>query len=197
MKNTKMILIVDDNAENRKLLGSLLVKAGYEVGVAKDGNSALEFLKNERPNLILLDVMMPGMDGFEVCSIIKSESRTRYIPIIFITAKTSTEDIVKGFKIGGVDYITKPFKQEELLARVNTHVELNFLRGMLPICSSCKSIRDDEGYWHSIEEYLQSNSSVEFSHSLCDACVEKLYGDEPWFIKSKLKKELSSKKKDD
>ncbi len=181
----KLILIVDDNPENRQVLGSLLLEVGYEVGAAPDGYKALEFIENEEPDLILLDVMMPGMDGFEVCEKLKSNMLTKHIPVIFLTAKTSTEDIVRGFNVGGVDYISKPFNSEELLARVKTHLELRTLRGLLPICSSCKSIRDDKGYWQSIEEYIENNSEAVFSHSLCTKCSEKLYGDKEWFKKKK------------
>ncbi len=183
----KLILVADDNNENRQVLGSLLIRSGYEVGAASDGHKALEFIKNKLPDLILLDIVMPGIDGFEVCEKLKSGMMTKHIPVIFLTAKTSTEDIVRGFKVGGVDYVTKPFNGEELLARVNTHIEMKILRGLLPICSSCKSIRDGEGYWHSIEKYLDSHSGALLSHGLCDECAEKLYGDEDWYKESKPK----------
>lgn len=120
----RMILIVDDNPENRKVLGSLLVKNGFEVGVAKDGHKALEFLQKVKPALILLDIMMPGMDGYETCLKIKESTETKHIPVIFLTAKTEAEDIVKGFDSGGVDYVSKPFNISELLARVNTQIAL-------------------------------------------------------------------------
>lgn len=181
----KLVLIVDDNSENRKVLGSLLVEHGYDVGIAVDGPKALEFLKNEQPDLILLDVMMPGMDGFEVCEKLKSNLKTKSIPVIFLTAKTNTEDIVKGFKVGGVDYVPKPFNSEELMARVDTHMEMKVLRGLLPICSSCRSIRNDEGYWQSIEEYIEDHSSALFSHGLCEKCEDELYGEQEWYKKGK------------
>ena len=181
----KLILIVDDNPDNRKILGSLLIRNGYEVGAASDGHKALEFIKYEPPDLILLDILMPGIDGFEVCEKLKSDMLTKHIPVIFLTAKTSVEDIVRGFRVGGVDYVTKPFNDEELIARVNTHIEMKILRGLLPICSSCKNIRDDEGYWHSIEKYIHSHSQALLSHGLCDVCMDKLYGDEDWYDKEK------------
>ncbi len=183
----KLILVVDDNNENRQVLGSLLIRSGYEVGAASDGHKALEFIKNQPPELILLDILMPGIDGFEVCMKLKAGLMTKHIPVIFLSAKTNTEDTVRGFKVGGVDYVTKPFNGEELLARVNTHIEMKMLRGLLPICSSCKSIRDGEGYWHSIEKYLDSHSGALLSHGLCDGCAEKLYGDEDWYKESKPK----------
>ena len=190
----KLILIVDDNPDNITLLGSLLTKSGYEVGAVPDGQRALKFIKNKLPDLILLDIMMPDLDGFEVCEKLKSDFLTQHIPVIFLTAKTGTEDIVKGFKLGGADYVTKPFNTEELLARINTHIEMKILRGFLPICSSCKSIRDEKGYWRSVEEYIETHSDSQFSHSLCGGCVEKLYGDKKWYIKSNLKKKLTEKR---
>ncbi len=185
--NKKLILIVDDILENRKLLGNFLIENGYDVGTSADGKKALAFIENELPDLILLDVIMPVMDGFEVCKKIKSNSVTRHIPIIFLTAKTDTVDVVKGFKLGGVDYISKPFHNEELLARVNTHVELKILRGFLPICSSCKSIRNDDGYWQSIENYIQEYCDIIFSHSLCNKCADELYSGQEWYEKHKNK----------
>jgi len=181
----KMVLIVDDNPENRKILGSLLVQNGYEVGVSTDGFKALEFVEKIEPDLILLDVMMPGMSGYEVCEKLKSDVRKKHIPIIFLTAKAETEDIVKGFEVGGVDYVTKPFNSAELLARVKTHIEIKTLRGLLPIYSSCKKIRNDEGFWESLEAYMNEHTDSQLSHSICPDCMKKLYGDQKWFKNSK------------
>lgn len=118
------ILIVDDNKKNLQVLGSVLHENQYRVAMAKDGPSALRLVKKKNPDLIILDIMMPDMDGFEVCERLKEDPETKGIPIIFLTAKTELEDIVQGFTLGGVDYITKPFKREELLVRVQNHVEL-------------------------------------------------------------------------
>jgi signal transduction histidine kinase len=118
------ILIVDDVTRNIQLVASILKEVGYEIYYALDGPMALEQLKRETFDLILLDIMMPGMDGFEVCKKIKENPEYRDIPIIFLTAKADIESIKHGFKIGGVDYITKPFNREELLARVKTHLNI-------------------------------------------------------------------------
>ncbi len=176
--NAQLVLIVDDNNENIKLLGSLLSSEGYRIGVANDGVKAIEFVKNMKPNLILLDVMMPNLDGYETCEKIKSDPSSQSIPIIFLTAKTDTADIVKGFKVGAVDYVAKPFVSEVLLARVETHIRLHTLSGLIPICSNCKNIRNDKGYWNSIEEYIENHSEILLSHSICPTCMTKLYGDE-------------------
>ncbi len=125
------ILIVDDNNKNLQVLGTILHEKGYRVSVAQDGYKAIEIAEKTVPSLVLLDVMMPGIDGFEVCENLKSKANTRSIPIIFLTAKAEAEDIVEGFKKGGVDYLTKPFRKEELLARVRTHLELERARRLL------------------------------------------------------------------
>ena len=122
------ILIVDDTPRNIQVLGAILRQEGYQLNIAQNGLQALEVVEDTLPDLILLDVMMPELDGFETCTRLKKESRTKDIPIIFLTAKVETEDIVKGFEIGAVDYVIKPFNQTELLARVKTHLELKFAR---------------------------------------------------------------------
>ncbi|MDM8557811.1 hybrid sensor histidine kinase/response regulator [Candidatus Parabeggiatoa sp. HSG14] len=124
MMKQPVVLIVDDNPENLSLLADLLDKNGCDTILAQDGAMALESIKNEHPNLILLDIMMPGMDGFEVCRRLKQDILSANIPIIFLTAKQEKSEVIAGLKLGAVDYITKPFNQEELLVRVNTHLEL-------------------------------------------------------------------------
>ncbi|MEG4804835.1 EAL domain-containing protein [Microcoleus sp. ARI1-B5] len=126
-KNENVILIVDDNPNNLKLLFDFLKESGFKVLVAKDGESAIEKLQEVSPNIILLDVMMPGIDGFETCYRLKASVATKDIPVIFMTALTDRVDKVKGLSIGAVDYITKPFQQEEVLARVQLHLRLRNL----------------------------------------------------------------------
>ena len=118
------ILIVDDTPTNLKVLFTLLNQSGFKVSIAKSGESALEKVKEVLPDLILLDVMMPGIDGFETCRRLKAEPRTKEIPVIFMTVLSDVVDKVKGLKLGAVDYITKPIEQEEVLARINLHLEL-------------------------------------------------------------------------
>jgi len=131
-KNKKgLILIVDDVLKNIQLLGNVLQNNGYDISFAISGEQALQIIENVNPDLILLDIMMPGIDGFEVCAKLKENKKTKEIPVIFLSAKIETDDIVSGFKIGAVDYITKPFIQEELLARVNTHFELKKSRDFI------------------------------------------------------------------
>ncbi len=122
--STDRILVVDDTPANLQLLTKILTQQGYSVFPASDGELALLFVKSTIPDLILLDIRMPGIDGYEVCRRLKADPRTRYIPIIFISILENERDLVKGFQAGGVDYVTKPIKPDEVLARVNTHLQI-------------------------------------------------------------------------
>jgi diguanylate cyclase (GGDEF)-like protein len=123
--NKKTILIVDDSKLNIEILSDILKTKLYRIVVAKSGKKALEFAKIKKPDLILLDIMMPEINGFEVCKLLKNNSETAAIPIIFISGLDKSKDIVKGFQVGAVDYIVKPFQKEVVLARVNTHLKLS------------------------------------------------------------------------
>lgn len=175
------ILIVDDNLNNLQLLGKILTDNGYEVIVATSGAQALKNIEKKDPDLILLDIMMPDMDGFEVCKRLKANDITKHIPVIFITAKKETDDIVKGFEVGAIDYITKPFNTMELLVRVKTHIEMKILKGLMPICANCKKIRNDQGAWDEIEAFFNAHTDMMLSHSICPDCMKKIYGNEDWF----------------
>ena len=118
------ILIVDDIPENIKVLQAILSDPSYEVQYATSGKDAIMLCVADSFDLILLDIMMPEMDGYEVCKYLKSKDKTKDIPVIYLTAKIDSEDIVKGFETGAQDYVTKPFNPQELIARVNTHLEL-------------------------------------------------------------------------
>ena len=125
------ILIVDDTVQNIQALSVILKQEGYQLSVATNGRQALEVLARVRPDLILLDVMMPELNGFETCKRLKESEAWREIPVIFLTARTETADIVQGFELGAVDYVAKPFNAHELLARVNTHLTVDQLRRSL------------------------------------------------------------------
>jgi two-component system, sensor histidine kinase and response regulator len=122
-KTLSSILIVDDKPENIQLIGTLLRK-NYNLYVADNGESAVKIANDKLPDLILLDIMMPRVTGYDVCKTLKSNPLTKDIPVIFLTARNESEDIVKGFQLGAVDYITKPFKQEEVIIRISTHIKL-------------------------------------------------------------------------
>lgn len=118
------VLIVDDIADNIRVLGQMLSEKNYDITVAMNGVEALESIDAEKPDLILLDINMPGMDGYEVCEKIKANADTSDIPVIFLTANTEIDKVVKGFDVGAVDYITKPFNSKELFSRVKTQLEI-------------------------------------------------------------------------
>lgn len=128
---TSNILIVDDIPSNIRLIISILDDKGYSVSYAQSGKSALEQCSKTNYDLILLDVMMPGMDGFEVCQKLREIKGYKTVPVIFLTARTDQESILKGFEIGGIDYVTKPFCEKELLVRIQTHLELKHTRDAL------------------------------------------------------------------
>jgi DNA-binding response OmpR family regulator len=182
------ILVVDDQPANLKVLLSFLQEHDYRVYMVDSGQRALDILPKVQPDLILLDVMMPGMNGFEICRMIKADKKLAVLPIIFMTALDSVGDKATGFSVGAVDYITKPFQQVEVLARISTHItlrkrereleealeEIKTLNGILPICSYCKQIRNDEGYWQQVEEYISEHSEAMFSHGVCPICYKKV-----------------------
>jgi putative two-component system response regulator len=125
------ILIVDDIVDNIQIAMNILKEENYDFSYATSGEEALELLRNTHFDLVLLDIMMPEMDGYTVCEKIKSTERLKDIPVIFLTAKSDIDSITKGFKTGGVDYIVKPFHPEELIARVRTHLELYHAKNIL------------------------------------------------------------------
>jgi len=125
------VLIVDDIPENLQVLGNILLQKGLDVGFATNGEEALEAIEYSKPDIILLDIMMPGMSGITVCQKLKANPETKDIPVIFITAKAQPEDIIKGFEVGAVDYVTKPFNSGELIARVSIQLELKKSRDLI------------------------------------------------------------------
>ncbi|MBF0258117.1 MAG: diguanylate cyclase [Desulfamplus sp.] len=131
IENSGNILVVDDNPQNLRLLIAILSRHGYKVRPAPSGEIALKSAFSTLPELILLDIMMPEMDGYEVCQKLKDNELTKSIPVIFISAIDAIQDKVKAFEMGAVDYITKPFQAEEILARVNTHISLSRTQKML------------------------------------------------------------------
>jgi DNA-binding response OmpR family regulator len=187
-----LVLIVDDNLQNLKLLRSVLQQQEYKTALALNAGEAFAFLDTTIPDLILLDVMMPETSGYDIAKKIKLNFSLKEVPIIFLTAKTSTDDIVAGFDAGGVDYVTKPFNSRELLVRIQTHIalkrardEIRTLRGILPVCANCKRIREDGGEWISLENYIRKHTEAEISHGMCMDCVEIIYPEIAWKIKKK------------
>ncbi|MCF7794731.1 MAG: response regulator [Candidatus Cloacimonetes bacterium] len=219
---TPKIMVVDDEPINVMIAKKILEKNQYETITAASGAEALQKIEENPPDLILLDIMMPAMNGFEVCIKLQEDDVKKEIPVIFLTAVTDKESIVKGFEAGGKDYLTKPFNTPELLARVKAHVslklvsdkqkmlieklqkalhEIQTLSGLLPICSHCKKIRDDSGYWKGVEHYIAEHSDAQFSHGICPDCMRQYYPkvaekvlkkQEEEFAKQKAEKEAES-----
>lgn len=195
------ILVVDDTPANLALLFTGLRNAGYKVLINERGDVALQTAAYVLPDLIILDVMMPGIDGFETCRRLKEDPRTRDIPVILMTALTDPIDEVIGLRAGAVDYITKPIHVEVVLARIKTHLTLRklyrdlehknaaleealatikTLSGIIPICAWCGSkMRDEHDEWVSVATYLETHADITFSHTICPDCYRRLTGESP------------------
>ncbi len=204
------ILLVDDEKPSLLIMKGFL-EDDFDISEAANGKEALAKSEEWKPDLMLLDILMPDMSGLEVCREIKGNSRYPDISIIIVTSKMEDSSLKEGLEAGAVDYIKKPFTGTELHARVKSALslrhslqslkaanqekeqviarleqalgEVKTLSGLLPICSNCKKIRNDEGYWKLVEEYFEEHSEVTFTHGICDECAEKLYPDH--FIKEK------------
>ena len=192
------VLIAEDDPVSKRLLEGSLVSWGYEVIATHNGAAALDILQSaDRPMLAILDIVMPEMTGVEVCRALRATSPSILPPyIILLTGINSKEDLVSGIEAGANDYLTKPFYRDELRVRVNVGMktidlqckltdrvaeleevleQVKQLEGMLPICSYCKKIRDDEDTWLNIEQYVAQKTAVEFSHGICPPCYERVW----------------------
>ncbi len=199
------ILIADDDPSTRFLMQIILSKWGYDVVIAEDGDEACRILESkESPSLAILDWMMPGMSGIDVIKRVRQTYRGKHFYILLLTARDRKEDVVTGLQAGADDYITKPIDKDVLRARIQVgdrivHLQMDLakrvkqlkealnnvkrLQGLLPICSYCKKVRDDQNYWHQVEVYITEHTDAQFSHSICPEC------------KTALMKELEKKKK--
>ena len=200
------ILIAEDDATSRLLLENTLGQWGYDVTVTKDGDEAWDVLQSEEaPNLAVLDWMMPRTDGIDVCRRARDLEKLQHLYIIMLTTRDTQEDLAEALEAGADDYINKPFNRKELQARINVGIRmLNLqmtlskrvqeleesiqrerqLEGLLPICSYCKKIRDDNNYWSQVERYIENRTDVAFSHSICPECYESVVKPEIAALKS-------------
>lgn len=200
------ILIVDDKAPNLLLLEHNLSGLRLDIVKAFSGAEAIAKAGESDFAIILLDVHMPGMDGFQVAVELRKRERTRYTPIIFITAFGQNDVFeFRGYESGAVDYLTKPVDAEILKSKIKIFTELynqrkliekqklelalkveelqkamseiKTLRGIIPICVHCKKIRDDKGFWEAVEKYIEERSEAGFSHGICPDCLRKYFPD--------------------
>ncbi len=169
------ILIVDDKPANLRLLSQMLLEQGYAVRAVINGARALASARTDPPDLILLDIKMPEMDGYEVCRHLKAGERTRDIPIIFISALDETQDKVKAFAAGGVDYVTKPLQVEEVLARVNTHLNLCKLQNQLQKANDKLALRLDELEHYNTELQARNRELDAFAHTVAHDLKNPLF----------------------
>ena len=231
------ILVVEDSLTQAVQLQDILERSSYSVSVVNNGKEALKYLENNTPTMIISDIVMPEMDGYELCRCIKKSEKFKNIPVILLTSLTDPEDIIRGLEYGANNFINKPYEEEFLLARLQyilvnqklrkeeksseitmeiffrgkkyhldtgrtqildillatyedvvkkskelekTNRELRealetikSLRGLIPICSFCKNMRDDSGYWQKVEEYIKAHTEVQLSHSICPDCAKK------------------------
>jgi PAS domain S-box-containing protein len=144
------ILIVDDTPRNLDVLGHMLTKGNLNLSVSPNGEKALEVIEKNKPDLILLDVMMPGINGYEVCEKLKQDEATKDIPVIFITALSETENITMGFKVGGIDFIVKPFREEEVICRIASQLKLK--KAQNELIQSRNDLIQSESLYRSIVE---------------------------------------------
>lgn len=194
------VLIVDDEPINLRLI-SVSLSEEYDILTALNGHEAISRLKQQEVDLILLDVMMPDISGFDVCRIIKADSRYAEIPVVFLTAMDTPQGERQGLDLGAIDYLSKPVELEVLKLRVRNLTALKLrgdevreqrdllairkeeleaalarvrqLEGIIPICMYCKKIKDDQESWQELEKYITQHSEVMFSHSACPECYEK------------------------
>jgi len=232
------ILIVEDSATQAESLKHVLMRFGYTVSITRDGNEALRAIEKHKPSVVISDVMMPEMDGYELCRKIKFNEKLKDIPVILLTSLSDPRDIIKGLECGADHFVTKPYKEDFLLSHIqyifvnrelrrnaiadlgleiffagqkhfltSTRIQIldllfstyeavmqkNFelerinqelkqsletiktLGGLIPICSNCKKIRNDDGYWQQLEVYIKEHSDAEFTHGLCPECEQKIY----------------------
>jgi AmiR/NasT family two-component response regulator len=191
----KRVLIVEDDTLVSEMIRELLEKMGYVVaGRALDGRQAFEMIRSLRPNVVLMDIELPGMDGIEVSRHINESCPT---PVVVLTSYETPELLERASTAGVGAYLVKPPNEREMeraitiararfedvmeLRRLNAELQdalakVKTLSGLLPICASCKKIRDDEGYWHQVEVYIRDHSEANFSHGMCPDCAKKFWG---------------------
>lgn len=199
MKDEIKVLIVDDDPDVLFATSRVAASENCNVLTASNGQECLGMVKRHLPDLVLLDVVLPDKDGYEVCNEIKSDPDLAGIHVIMISGmKTSPDEKVNGLDTGADDFIARPISNRELKAKINAMTriltaererdrlvlrlqealdEIKQIKGLIPICSHCKKIRDDKGFWNQIEAFVEENSKAEFSHGICPDCAREQYPD--------------------
>ena len=202
MAETAKVLVTDDDPQILELTATVLKRAGFEVLKATTGKDCLETAEADHPDVVILDVVLPDLSGIEVCKQLKANQRLQGIFVILVSGiQVSSEYQAEGLDVGADGYIIKPITNKELVARVQSMVrikraedalrqkekeqqqlisklkdalaEIKTLKGFIPICASCKKIRDDEGFWNQLEAYISKHTDAVFSHGLCPDCADK------------------------
>ncbi|MCP4221671.1 MAG: response regulator [bacterium] len=235
------ILVVEDSPTQAQQLQLILEDENFKVECAENGKKALELLEKNLPSVIISDVLMPELDGYQFCTRVKKNKRLAHIPVILLTSLSDPYDVINGLECGADNFITKPYDKEYLLSRLsyilanqklrsvaakeetekgmdiyfagkkytitsqkmqivdllfstyeavlrknlelkrlnkelkNAYENIRVLKGFIPICSNCKKVRNDDGFWEQVEVYIRDHSEADFSHSLCPDCVTELY----------------------
>jgi DNA-binding response OmpR family regulator len=206
------VLVTDDGPEIRLMSTMLLRRAGYEVLEASTGQECLDVVRAHHPDLVLLDVMLPDITGIQVCRQIKNDESLKDIFVILASGiQVSSENQAEGLDIGADGYIIRPISNKEFLARVQAGerikkaedtlrekeiqqqtlisqleealTEIKTLKGCIPICATCKKIRDDEGYWNQLETYISKHTDATFTHGICPACLKEARAEVNKFFK--------------
>lgn len=194
MARAHTVLLADDDKLTLSVLNDVLTRAGYDVITATDGEQAWKKLQESNSQVAILDWIMPGMEGIEICRRANGDPKMANRYFILLTGKNSTEDLVAGLQAGASDYLRKPFDETELLARVEVGVrfvelqrklaerveeleraltQVRRLEGLLPICSYCKRIRNEQDYWERVDAYISQHANVRFTHNICPECYTK------------------------
>jgi sigma-B regulation protein RsbU (phosphoserine phosphatase) len=192
------ILVAEDEPVSRLMLARLLQSLDHEVLTADDGMSAWTLMQSAQPQLAIVDWLMPGLDGPELCRRVRAHPPSSRMYLILLTSRGEQADVVTGLGAGADDYLVKPFDREELGARIRaaervitlqellasrvTELEtaladVRLLAGLVPICAYCKSVRSDQDYWQQIDSYLAERTAVEFTHGVCPTCMAKVIGE--------------------
>jgi DNA-binding response OmpR family regulator len=186
------VLIAEDDRVSRRLLEATLTRWSYEVISTADGCEALAALGVEAPPpLAIFDLMMPCLDGIELCRLIRQSPTLNLTYVLLLTTRSDKRDLIEGLRAGADDYLAKPYDHDELRARLQVGErvialqqklaarvseleaalsQVKQLRGLLPICSYCKRIRDDQNYWEQVDSYIAKHSAAQFSHGICPDC---------------------------